>query len=259
MLDSSNNISYPFNIYDHKKHHGFIYSPIDKLYHQTDKYTVKKFVPRDTQIINEKEIDLRPLMDVVNDKIPIGENQILVPSTKEYRERNSQDYFTYSLEYPVYNNRVEIYLTKLISSDTERSFLKNYLLSSLISYSPSLYIIIHGERKSAELLFRLLSLLDPIIKYGRFSLYCEEIVNKIVLDEIHQAKIVLCDIMNRTLRIAHLSDNKNYNRPIQYHGIVYQKDLSCFAKDNIGQIVKLNSQVDEKGFSPGELLGWILS
>ena len=101
--------------------------------------------------------------------------------------------------------------------------------------------------------------LDPLIKQGRSSLYCESIVSKTTLNEIHQSRIVLCDIGHRTLRIAHPPYNKTYSYPIQYHGIVYQDNhINVPSKKILDRTVNIESIENDITFSPADVLGWIL-
>lgn len=280
LILDTNILSYPFYIYDSKKYHGFIYTPVDRLYHPCHKHNIRKYLPKGYEIPQIIIEDLRSMMDIASDKIPINPDLILIPSTMKYRKRTSTDFFTYSLQPPTYNLQFNIYMTHLIPRDYDRSLLHRFLMLALTSNISSLknnqpstnsqshvschipakcYIIVHGDNISVNALFSILLKLDPIIKQGRISLYCESNVNKTTLDEIHQSRIVLCDIGHRTLRIANPPYDKMYQRPIQYHGIVYQdKHINIPSKEVMERTVTLASVNNDITFTPGDVLGWIL-
>jgi hypothetical protein len=246
---------YPQYIYDIKKSHGYIYDSSDSLYHHVDRYTVRKYLygNEDTIVVQK---DIRSILDIANDKLPIGNDKILTPSSLTFRERTPDDYFTYSLEYPIYNERVRLFIRKLVPNFEQYNALHMYLGLSLISYTPRSYIIVRGSDIATKQLFHLLSRLTPLIKIARSSVYCEAYLSKIALDEIYRARIVLCDVENRTLRIANPPYGKTYKRPIQYQGIVSQKEPVKSCTDIIVDI----SIVDHvETFSSGEILAWILT
>ena len=93
---------------------------------------------------------------------------------------------------------------------------------SLIYYDKNNYIIIRGSSEANSNLINILLTLYPLINHCRHTLFCETCVNKITLDEIHQARIVLCDIGDRTIRPSQSFIGRPYERPIQYHGIIFQ-------------------------------------
>lgn len=245
--------TYPFYIYDQHKSHGYIFSSKDNLYHHCDLHNIKKYSPYKSIIHH----DLRPIMDLANDIIPIDSNLVLIPSSKQYRHRTSDDHFTYSLKSPQYSDLLDTYMIELIPSDSDRSLLRNYILSSLISYIPHSFLIVNGSSTSIDILFGLLFKLNPLITFGRTALYCESNVNKTTLDEIHQSRLVMCNIGTRTLRVASQPDKK-YNHPIQYHGIVYQLDNN-YSQKIPDKTINISMVKSIQSFDSSEILGWFLS
>jgi len=333
---------YPFMIYDKRKLHGYIYDPIDRLYHFTDRHSLRKFTSRNHESPQFLEKDIRLMMDVITNAIPINcgsmiscitqtltsnsnqnELQIILPdlyphesvqdqSTKDrlsaeqviskaneilttegniasytsessivtklshnlgsqpiadnkhpqdnlklvIRKRTPDDYFTYELQVPNLTKRIINYMKILVPNKSQREILHKFLQLSLITYTPKSCLVIRGTNESKRSLFRLLLTLDPIIKKGRSALYREAHVNKTTLDEVHQARIVLCDIGDSTLRIADPPFEKEYLRPVQYHGIVAQnKQLDDLPKHKIIHMVEVYTHTI---FTSGEVLGWIL-
>lgn len=273
MYNLSKIVSYPFYIYDLKKFHGYIYSSFDSLYHLCDKYNVKKHIPQNNpfpEIINK---DLRPIMDMANNKIPIGNDLIYIPSTKNYRIRTEDDYFTYSIDDSINQVGVDInpYMNLIIPSNDDRILLRNHIITALsthIIYDPNIkqipnssYLLIHGCEKSAEMLFNILSKLDPLITKGKISLYCETNVSKTVLTQIKKSRIVLCNIKQRTIRVAQ-PPNKPFEHPIQYHGIIYQDIVNydiTLSKHNNSDFISLCETDFNIGFTAGDILKWVLS
>lgn len=240
-------MSYPFYIYNSKKCHGYFFNDKDKLYHKCDKIIIKNYV---TKLATAPQIiyqDIRCLLDVANDKIPIGDDLIYIPSTKEYRKRDSNDYFTYSFEPLSGGQGVNDYLRTIIPNSEELYKLQLFLFLSMTSYNNGLVIIVNGD---VDTLFNLLSQLDPLIKLGHPSLYCESYASKTNLESVSQARVVLCNINDRTLRLA--EPIKSYNFPIQYHGIVYQTN-------KIKPIINVVKTDINRLFKKEQILDWILS
>lgn len=263
---NDNFLSHPFYIYETKKCHGYVYSPIDSLYHTCNKHNIKRYLSKDSEVPEIISIDLRCLMDIASDKIPINPDLILIPSTMKYRKRTSNDLFTYSLEQPTSNPEFNIYMDNLIPQEYDRTLFRHFLKLSLTSpinkeqITPRCHIIVRGDKSDVDALFSILLKLDPIIKQGRASLYCESNVNKITLDEIHQSRIVLCDIGHRTLRIANPPYNKTYERPIQYHGLVYQNQpINPSSKEIYDRTINIATINNDVTFTSSDVLGWILS
>lgn len=262
MSNLSNITTHPFYIYDTRKYHGYIYSPIDALYHLCDKHNIRKYISSSPNTPEVQIKDLRSVMDMANNKLSITPDLILIPSTMEYRPRCCDDYFTYSIEAPIPSTRLNTYMNKIIPVIEERILLKKFLklaLTSMVSHK--LYIIISGKEQAVNVLFALLLKLEPIVKQSRPSIYCESNVNKSTLDEIHQARIVVSDIGHRTLRVADPPYDKVYQRPIQYYGLVYQDKsvITYRSRDVTERIVNIETIEDnEIIFTPGEILGWIL-
>lgn len=240
-----------FYIYDSQKVHGYMYSPIDKLYHKCDRYSHKKHVSNPVFVYQ----DLRLLMNVIRDAIPINNDKILIPSTNKYRQRNQNDYFTYAINPPVFTNNVHNYIVKLIPDDIQYNKLKQHIFNSLTMYTPKSYIIIRGDGDGMNTLFKLLSTLDPLITMCKKTVYCEPYVNNVVLDVICQSRIVLCNIGDKTVRIA--EPNKSNKYPIQYHGIIYQTPY--YSKEDDEKIIYIKSTSSVESFTSGEILGWVLS
>ena len=246
MQYNSGDDSFPFNVHDMEKIHGYIYSPKDRLYHFSDLFHVKLYQSPDCEFIPN---DLRSIIDLASDTIPIASDKILIPSSKKLRLRTPNDYFTYQLDHPFCNPELVQFITLLIPDEKQRNSLKQFLFRSLTTYTPESFIIVNGDNHNE--LKNLLLKLDPIVKRGRKSLYCETSVNKTTLDEVNQARIVICNIENRTLRIANPRIKHRYLRPIQYHGVVFQ-DLP------LEKAIKVSDIVTHRKFTSGEVLGWIL-
>ena len=269
-LKIGNGKIYPFHVYDTRKSHGFIYSPIDNLYHLCDGYRVHDHIVKDnglniftgnnmdeltdislgTNIIIIK--DLRPLMDISNNMLPISLNKIIIPSTKEYRDRVITDCFTYCLEPPSFNDKTDSHIAELIPNPRHRTLVRNFIKQALIQYTPNTCIILTGARSGCEALYSLLEKLNPCIKRCRKSLYCEsEIKSKITLNEIYESRIVLCDIETRTLRIAKPNCSTNYT--LQYHGIVFTDQTNSRSTIQISEAPSTTTEL-----TPSDILGWII-
>lgn len=250
---------HPFYIYDQRKSHGYIYYPRDRLYHFSDRHTLKRYCIDSSAIPEFIRKDLRGIMDGSSDIIPIAPGRILIPSTGKIRDRNETDYFTYELQAPTDFNRIQRFIEKMVPNECQRELLQKFLQLALIRYAPDIFVVIRGPAKAVEQLFNLLSTLDPIIKTGRISLYCETNVSKIVLDEVHKTRIVLCNLKDRTIRCAQPPINKPYERQIQYHGLIAQErsiqEPSTEVKEHTIQINSVNA---DESFMGGEVLGWIL-
>lgn len=241
----------PFFVYDRKKFHGLVYSPSDKLYHYCDRYSVNKI----TKNILPLEIDIRPFVDLINDKIPVGD-KVLVLSSNEFRDRNSSDFYTYSLEYPVFNKKLNDFFEQLTP---KHKILQDYIFNSLISYTPNQYIIIKGNESSVTILFKILSLLNPIIKVGSEKLYSESVVKNKIVTEVYQSRIVLCSVKNKLIRVAKIQ-NKQYKYPIQYHGIIYYQNMLFPNKyDQLNEVIELNNTNKDINPTTAEVFGWILN
>jgi hypothetical protein len=195
-------------------------------------------------------------MDIANDKIPVSDNFIFIPSSKSLRLRTSNDYFTYSLQIPYINNDFTLFMNTLIPSSHHQSILRNHITQSLISnIHLRKYITINGSESSVNSLFDILSILSPLIKRSKPSLYCESYVNKSTLDDVNKSRIVLCNINYRTIRIAQLKPNKNYKLSLQYSGIIYQGNYN----QSIHNSITLQPIENVVYPTPGEVLGWIFS
>ncbi|CAH6419427.1 Hypothetical protein HVR_LOCUS621 [uncultured virus] len=289
--------THPFLIYDQRKLHGYIYYPGDTLYHFTDRQNLRKYIPKNhiaTDIISSEcskssgennlppfiTKDLRSIMDFSQDTLPIKDNKILTPSICAIRDRNETDHFTYQLDVSAdrvfarsFSDRISIYMKLLIPNEAHRNLLRSFLKSSLITYVPESFIVIKGETEAYEQLANLLLLLDPLIKKGRKTLYCELNVNKIALDEVHQARIVICDVGERTIRVAqppirskvkglnpHSGVETFYQRPIQYHGIVFQQNIGQSSPRGIQErTIELITTLTDKTFTSEDVLAWILA
>lgn len=241
----------PFYIYNQRKYLGYVYDPRDHLFHHCDRHLLHKFST--TPIIINK--DISKILDISNDKLPLENGKIIIPSSKTIRDRDHDDYFTYYLRSPSENLNVKEYIKELLPHPLHYRMLHSFIMSSLIKYTPHKYLIVDGSDIGVKQLFNLLSKLDPIIKYCRPSLYHEAYVNKIAFDDIYQSRIVLCDINDKTLRFASLPPEKQYNKPIQYHGIIHKTNTTGINRDNIINVMSVKEEIN---FTSADVLGWIL-
>lgn len=260
----TSSVVYPFNVYDLRKTHGYIYSPVDHLYHNCNRHNIRKHAGRVVDISEWTDKDLRGIMDFSSDTIPIAVGKILTPSSGEIRLRNEYDYFTYEIDAPTVKGLDSVhllsqYFSQLIPKKDDYELLRSFLRTSLIRYTENSYIVIRGSPEANSNLINILLKLDPIIKRGRHTLFCEISVNKITLDEIHQARIVLCDIGYRTIRPSHSFIGKPYKRPVQYHGIVFQTQILQPINDLKCKTVNIVHVPTDEMFTPGDILAWILS
>lgn len=256
-MENKNN-KYIFHIYDNHKSHGYIYSSDDRLYHPTDRQSIRKYIPRNVSYQEFPNSDLRPIMDIAHDILPI-DDKILIPSSGVTYERSTRHHFTYKLESPVYNDKVSQYIKQLIPNIEEYNKLHKFLYSSLVSYTPDNYIIINGSDDAVSKLFSILLLLNPIVKRSRRAVYREYEINKTTLDEIQQARIVLCDVGKNTIRVALPPLKNTYTRPIQYHGVIYQDPNPCTINPrDESNVIHIQDVSENILITPGEVLGWIL-
>lgn len=260
----SSSVVYTFNIHNRRKTHGYVYSPIDRLYHLCDRHNIKKNTGQVLDVSKWFDEDLRGIIDLAEDKIPIAAGNILTPSTGEIRPRDEHDYFTYEMEYPARDsvNSVHLlsrYLSELIPKKRHYELLRYFLHMSLIHYAKDCYIVVKGSPEANTDLINILLMLDPIIKRGRHTLFCETNINRITLDEVHQARIVLCDIGDRTIRTAQPFPEKSYERPIQYHGIVFQRHVPTSVPELKSRTINITTVPSNHIFTSGDVLAWILS
>lgn len=241
-------------IYDDKKLHGYVYSEKDNIFHFCDKFSINKLLDRKINSDDYIKIDLRSELDISTDRIPISLDKIFIPSLNIYTPRSCRDLFTYYMPFPIYNEKLQLYMENLIPDKYHLYRFHNFLYTSFINYTPKEYISITGSNSAVNKLYLLLYKLSPLITYGRSSLYCESNVSKSTLLEINKARIVLTDIGERTLRVADPPHNKKYKLPIQHHGIVYQIPINT-KKDYINIID--NETQDISNFTSENLLYWI--
>jgi hypothetical protein len=258
MAQSSDNNVHPFYIYNLRKTHGYIYSDDDTLYHSAHRYNIKHYLPPNIKSPLIIEDDLRPKMDDAQNKIPIDSNQILQPSNQTIRTRTSNDFFTYTLQPPIYNSRVGEFMKKMIPDPKHYHLFQMHLFLSLIMYRPRSYVVIYGSDPAIHKLFTLLTKLSPLIQICNPALYCESTAKKRLLDEIYQSRIVLCDIGGRTIRPASYPSGKKYEHPIQFHGIVRQiQNPATVIHGQSSLTIKIADIPDEDTFTQGEILGCI--
>lgn len=243
-----------FYVFDEKKGHGHVWNPKDRLYHLTDKQHLKKIV-KDLTIVTIQK-DLRSCINLYEDKLPIGDD-ILQVSTGQMRKREKEDYFSFVLMKSENPDRFEGFMKRMIHDTQEYLLLKEFLYNSLTSTESGKFLLLKGNEDSMKTLFECLSKLDPLVKTGRSSLYCEAYINKLSLQEIQSARIILVNIEDRTLRVGVLPSDKRYERSLQHHALVYQKNAIQDTGDYRKQTIKL-SKVSQESFSEGEILGWIL-
>ena len=261
MSDHETHLLLTFYVFDSVKNHGYIYSPIDRLYHMCDIYNIRKYLPSKSSVPLIVNKDLRPFMDISSDKIPIGTDMIYIPSTRTYRPRTYNDYFTYYLGHPTHNIEFDNYMNAIIPNHDHQNILRSHILNSLTRHishdTHHSYIIINGPIEAVESLFDNFCKLDPLIKQGRPSLYCEAYVNKSVFDEVSRARIVLCKINYRTLRVAQIRNHKSHDRYTQYSGIVYQNSNTAITRDRSAPSIILNEIETYPCFTQNEILAWL--
>lgn len=222
-----------FHQYDVKKQHGHIFNPASKLYQNIHLTNQANY-----QIISE---DLRCKLNLFRSEIPIMTGLILDIDTFKIRTRTDGDYFTYEIEYPIYNPHLSNYI-RLITGDNY-TIIKKFIRQSLTSSGNLLLISGHTDK-----LFNLLLSLNPLIMIGHKSLWCEQYASLKYFQDIETAKIILVDLGDRTVRRAQVK-SKLYTRTLQFNSLVKTSSTSA---------IPIYDVVDEN-FTAGELLEWIIT
>jgi len=252
LIDSSNSV-YSLDldieevyIYDLRKKHGYRYDKDLKLYVQINKGFFHKHNPKIVQL------DLRPHMDELPlDHIPVHGSLLNCQTLTEYI-RDHKNLISYELPTPkfIYPN-VVVWMQKLCPRQDNLIHFHNILNSFIRGRGPPC-IVVYGP--GVESLFQGLLLLKPIIQEGNRCLYSETHLRKRMLESISQARIILTDIQDRTLRFGDTSEFTNFF-PIQYRGIVKVQDISQ-VKSDIWSIELTHP--GDISFTASELLGWII-
>jgi hypothetical protein len=262
MTDSSEPTKFVFNVYDKRKLHGYVFFGKDALYHDINFSIIMRFASNNRSVPETAEFDLRKLVDAKHDVLPIDCREVIIPSTGETRARTIDDYFTYSLERPIKSTRASHYFSSFFLNQASCEKFRSFLRKSMICYTPDSYLLILGNKDVIFHLFSTLLSLKPLIKAGSMDLYCEQYVTKTVLDEVRSARVVLCDLLHRTIRVGHYPPNKRYDYTIQYHGIITKITRPEFpSAEMIERIIDVNDNcvVSQDYITPGEILNWILS
>jgi hypothetical protein len=243
-----------FYVYDQRKLHGYFYHHQDKLYYGTHISLVHCLFDQERITIISNPLDISSKLDIAQNVLPISGGLLLTVSTLATRARTVDDYFSYQLpfvlDYPSNNIWVR-YIEATIPDAGQRERFRSHLYDSLVGNNrQGSYIVLEGE--TAQPLFCALSVLDPIVKVAKPALYCETEANKTSLHEVRQARIVLCELANRTIRVAR--PVTRYNGNIQYRAILHQKDALIRAPNAIA----IKTVVENIDVTCNELLQWII-
>ena len=251
-------------IYDIRKKHGFYYDPEKKIYIAIDKIYCQKYNPK---IIFK---DLRPHLDELPiNHIPICQGLLLNCITKETTIRNQNDLISYELPCCIQQsksqNNVKFTVAELMERLCPQYLILQHYLNLFIRGLGPPCICVKG---STQKLFDILLLLKPIVQIGNPWLYSQTHARKKMVESISQARIILVDIKDKTLRIA---NNTEFGGlfPIQYRGIVSILDSEQIKKDQnetripqndipLLDILNITTYNDIINIDAGDLLAWIL-
>lgn len=224
-----------FFVYNERKRLGYIYLEERGLWHKVDRYSVKRFLPEPQLLI----LDVRDKLDRAHNLIPI-EDKVLDLKKRKIVPRSAEHYFTYYLERPRMGNSR---LINKLFSEVDSVKIRKFIYLAFKGSERKDFLTVKGDYST---LFKWLSQLYPLVQFVNPDFYCEATVGQVSLEKCASARLLLCNIGDRTLRIA----QPNRDHVTQYSALVASKD---------GEIeITRDEDIEDEEPSGDDVLSWIL-
>lgn len=231
-----------FYVYQSRKHLGYIFLLDRRLWCKVDRFSINKFLSQNEEI-EVIHSDVRAVLDSHKNLIPIG-SHVYDCYEHKWSLRSSEHYFTYYLDEP--QRGCSLVMNDIFSSKNDSEVVRKFLVKALRGHSDKKHLQLYGD---CTALFRRLSQLYPLVVIVPASFYCEETAKVSLLEKYHSARLFLCDIGKRTLRVAQSSPRHK----TQYRSLVHVDGA------NAQGISLLGADYEDDEPNAREILGWILN